>query len=75
MKEDLEGNKKKVDAMMDTLKSAEEEERKEIENIKATVESKKGQIIDLLLGNIIEVDLSLPEVLKKRMVKKTAKKK
>lgn len=51
---------------MENLKLAEEQERKDIQLIKETVELKKDEIISFILDNITQVELQLPEVMKKR---------
>lgn len=73
MQTKLINDKKKIDEIMEGLKEAEEEEKKEIQEIKKTVESKKDEIINFIVTNITNVDLKLPEVIKIRKKKKIAK--
>ena len=52
------------------LQKAEEDEVKEIEKIKKLAEERKQTIIDFILGNVTEVDLTLPDVVKGKVMKK-----
>ena len=72
-KEEIERKKIELNKQEENLKNAELEEIKEIEQIKNEVESKKNEIINYIINNIIQVDLSFPEIVKKRMVKKKKK--
>ena len=62
--------KEKVDESKLILQKAEEDEVKEIEKIKKLAEERKQTIIDFILGNVTEVDLSLPDVVKGKVMKK-----
>ena len=53
----------------------EEESKKELEEIKLTLETKKGDIIDYIINNIMKVNMEFPEMVKKRFVKKKKAKK
>ena len=72
-KEEIERKKIELNKQEENLKNAELEEIKEIEQIKNEVESKKNEIINYIINNIIQVDLTFPEIVKKRMVKKKKK--
>ena len=52
------------------LQKAEEDEVKEIEKIKQIAKERKQTIIDFILGNVTEVDLTLPDVVKGKVMKK-----
>ena len=62
--------KEKVDESKLILQKAEEGEVKEIEKIKKLAEERKQTIIDFILGNVTEVDLTLPDVVKGKVMKK-----
>ena len=62
--------KEKVDESKLVLQKAEEDEVKEIEKIKKLAEERKQTIIDFILGNVTEVDLTLPDVVKGKVMKK-----
>ena len=62
--------KEKVDESKLILQKAEEDEVKEIEKIKKLAEERKQTIIDFILGNVTEVDLTLPDVVKGKVMKK-----
>jgi len=72
-KEEIEKKKEDLNKQEENLKNVELEEIKEIEKIKNEIESKKDEIINYIINNIIQVDLSFPEIVKKRMVKKKKK--
>ena len=61
--------KEKVDESKLILQKAEEDEVKEIEKIKKLAEERKQTIIDFILGNVTEVDLTLPDVVKGKVMK------
>ena len=62
--------KEKVDESKLILQKAEDDEEKEIEKIKKLAEERKQTIIDFILGNVTEVDLTLPDVVKGKVMKK-----
>ena len=62
--------KEKVDESKLILQKAEEDEVKEIEKIKKLADERKQTIIDFILGNVTEVDLTLPDVVKGKVMKK-----
>ena len=62
--------KEKVDESKLILQKAEEDEVKKIEKIKKLAEERKQTIIDFILGNVTEVDLTLPDVVKGKVMKK-----
>ena len=62
--------KEKVDESKLILQKAEEDEVKEIEKIKKLAEERKQTIIDFILGNVTEVDLTLPDGVKGKVMKK-----
>lgn len=62
--------KEKVDESKLVLQKAEEDEVKEIEKIKKLATERKQTIIDFILGNVTEVDLTLPDVVKGKVMKK-----
>ena len=53
----------------------EEDSKKDLEMIKLTMESKKNDIIDFIIDNIMQVHMEFPEMVKKRYVKKKKRKK
>ncbi len=57
------------------LQKREEESAKELEDIKSMVESKKDNIIDYIINNVMNVNMEFPEMVKKRFVKKKKGKK
>ena len=57
------------------LQKREEESAKELEDIKNMVESKKDNIIDFIINNVMNVNMEFPEMVKKRFVKKKKGKK
>ena len=59
----------------ENLQKMEEESKKELEEIKLTLETKKGDIIDYIINNIMKVNMEFPEMVKKRFVKKKKAKK
>ena len=75
MKKDLEDKKKIVDQEQENLKKIEEDSKKDLEMIKLTMESKKNDIIDFIIDNIMQVHMEFPEMVKKRYVKKKKGKK
>jgi len=64
-----------VDQEQENLQKVEEESKKELEDIKLTLETKKGDIIDYIINNIMQVNMEFPEMVKKRFVKKKKAKK
>lgn len=62
--------KQKIDETKVQLQQAEEEEKKEIEKIKQLATERKQTIIDFILGNVIQVDLTLPDVVKGKVIRK-----
>ena len=72
-KEEIENKKKELNKQEENLKNAEIQEINEIEKIKNEVETKKDEIIKYIINNITQVDLTFPESVKKRMVKKKKK--
>ena len=62
--------KQKIDETKVQLQQAEEEEKKEIEKIKQLATGRKQTIIDFILGNVIQVDLTLPDVVKGKVIRK-----
>ena len=62
--------KEKVDESKLVLQKAEEDEVKEIEKIKKLATERKQTIIDFILGNVTEVDLTLPDVVQGKVMKK-----
>ena len=64
-----------MDQEQENLQKAEEESKKELEDIKLTLETKKGDIIDYIINNIMQVNMEFPEMVKKRFVKKKKAKK
>ena len=59
-----------MDQEQENLQKMEEESKKELEEIKLTLETKKGDIIDYIINNIMKVNMEFPEMVKKRFVKK-----
>ena len=59
-----------VDKEQENLEKYEEESKKELEEIKSSLETKKNDIIDYIINNIMEVKMEFPEMVKKRFVKK-----
>ena len=64
-----------MDQEQENLQKVEEESKKELEDIKLTLETKKGDIIDYIINNIMQVNMEFPEMVKKRFVKKKKAKK
>ena len=64
-----------VDKEQENLEKYEEESKKELEEIKSSLETKKNDIIDYIINNIMEVKMEFPEMVKKRFVKKKKRKK
>ena len=64
-----------MDQEQENLQKMEEESKKELEEIKLTLETKKGDIIDYIINNIMKVNMEFPEMVKKRFVKKKKGKK
>ncbi len=64
-----------MDQEQENLQKMEEESKKELEEIKLTLETKKGDIIDYIINNIMKVNMEFPEMVKKRFVKKKKAKK
>ena len=64
-----------MDQEQENLQKMEEESKKELEEIKLTLETKKGDIIDYIINNIMKVNMEFPEMVKKRVVKKKKAKK
>ena len=75
IKKELEDKKLIVDQEQENLQKVEEESKKELEDIKLTLETKKGDIIDYIINNIMQVNMEFPEMVKKRFVKKKKAKK
>ena len=75
LKKDLEEKKGVVDQEQLDLQKREEESAKELEDIKNMVESKKDNIIDFIINNVMNVNMEFPEMVKKRFVKKKKGKK
>ena len=75
LKKDLEDKKMLVDKEQENLEKYEEESKKELEEIKSSLETKKNDIIDYIINNIMEVKMEFPEMVKKRFVKKKKGKK
>ena len=71
----VEDKKKIVDQEQENLKKIEEDSKKDLEMIKLTMESKKNDIIDFIIDNIMQVHMEFPEMVKKRYVKKKKGKK
>ena len=71
----MEDKKLIVDQEQENLQKVEEESKKELEDIKLTLETKKGDIIDYIINNIMQVNMEFPEMVKKRFVKKKKAKK
>ena len=57
------------------MKKFEEDSKKELEDIKLLLETKKVDIIDYIIKNIMDVNMEFPEMVKKRFVKKKKGKK
>lgn len=55
------------------LEKAKEKEETEKEEVKNIVAAKKGNIIEFITKQILEVDLTLPEVIKPKVLSKTRK--
>ena len=64
-----------VDKEQENLEKYEEESKKELEEIKSSLETKKNDIIDYIINNIMEVKMEFPEMIKKTLVKKKKGKK
>ena len=64
-----------MDQEQENLQKMEEESKKELEEIKLTLETKKGDIIDYIINNIMKVNMEFPEMVKKRFIKKKKAKK
>ena len=64
-----------VDKEQENLQKFEEESKKELEDIKLLLETKKVDIIDYIIKNIMDVNMEFPEMVKKRFVKKKKGKK
>ena len=71
----MEDKKQIVDQEQENLQKYEEETKKELEEIKTSLETKKNDIIDYIINNIMEVKMEFPEMIKKRLVKKKKGKK
>ena len=59
-----------VDKEQENLQKFEEDSKKELEDIKLLLETKKVDIIDYIIKNIMDVNMEFPEMVKKRFVKK-----
>lgn len=70
LKNEILVEKQKIDETKVQLQQAEEEEKKEIEKIKQLATERKQTIIDFILGNVIQVDLTLPDVVKGKVIRK-----
>ena len=75
LKKDLEEKKGVVDQEQMDLQKREEESAQELEDIKNMVESKKDNIIEYIINNVMNVNMEFPEMVKKRFVKKKKGKK
>ena len=75
LKRELENKKKSVDQEQENLEKYEEESKKELEDIKLLKETKKVEVIDYIINNIMNVNMEFPEMVKKRFVKKKKGKK
>ena len=64
-----------MDQEQENLQKVEEESKKELEDIKLLLETKKVDIIDYIIKNIMDVNMEFPEMVKKRFVKKKKGKK
>ena len=64
-----------VDKEQENLQKFEEDSKKELEDIKLLLETKKVDIIDCIIKNIMDVNMEFPEMVKKRFVKKKKGKK
>ncbi len=64
-----------VDKEQENLQKFEEDSKKELEDIKLLLETKKVDIIDYIIKNIMDVNMEFPEMVKKRFVKKKKGKK
>ncbi len=71
----MEEDKLTVDQEQENLQKYEEESKKELEEIKISLETKKDDIIDYIINNIMKVNMEFPEMVKKRFVKKKKGKK
>ena len=58
-----------VDKEQENLQKFEEDSKKELEDIKLLLETKKVDIIDYIIKNIMDVNMEFPEMVKKRFVK------
>ena len=75
LKNELEEKKRVVDLEQADLQKKEEESAQELEEIKNLVESKKDNIIDYIIKNVMNVNMEFPQMVKKRFVKKKKGKK
>ena len=50
------------------MEKYEEESKKELEEIKSSLETKKNDIIDYIINNIMEVKMEFPEMVKKLII-------
>ncbi len=57
------------------MQKYEEESKIELQNIKKAVKTKKDEITDFIIDNIMKVQMEFPEMIKKRFVKKKKGKK
>ena len=64
-----------MDQEQENLEKYEEESKKELEDIKLLLETKKVEVIDYIINNIMNVNMEFPEMVKKRFVKKKKGKK
>ena len=64
-----------VDKEQENLQKFEEDSKQELEDIKLLLETKKVDIIDYIIKNIMDVNMEFPEMVKKRFVKKKKGKK
>ena len=64
-----------VDKEQENLQKFEEDSKKELEDIKLLSETKKVEVIDYIINNIMNVNMEFPEMVKKRFVKKKKGKK
>ena len=64
-----------VDQEQENLQKYEEESKQELEEIKKALKTKKDDITNYIINNIMQVQMEFPEMIKKRFVKKKKGKK
>lgn len=74
LRKKLEKDKEKINLQEDDIKKQQEQSQLEIQQIKQTALDKRQELIDFIIDNVTNVDVSFPETLKKRFVKKKIKK-